>query len=81
MYSGDQGFDTTIMNATVTVYRRMKDGLKLSNRQLCMVIDSRESHWGTSWGKYLQDGLRFLFKEDNAVGAPTFFELPRAAES
>ena len=64
MYSGDQGFDTTIMNATVTVYRRMKDSLKLTNRQLCMLIDSRESHWGTSWGKYLQDALRFLFKED-----------------
>ena len=73
MYSGDQGVDVTIMNSTVTVYRRMKDRLKLTNRQLCMLIDSRESHWGTSWGKYLQDALRFLFKEDNGVPAPAFF--------
>ncbi len=79
MYSGDQWVDVTIMTSTVTVYRRMKDVLKLSNRQLCMLIDSRESHWGTSWGKYLQDGLRFLFKEDNSVGAPTFSDLPRPA--
>ena len=78
MYSGDQGVDVTIMNSTVTVYRRMKDVLKLSNRQLCMLIDSRDSHWGTSWGKYLRDALRFLFIEDNSVGAPSFFGLPPA---
>ncbi len=79
-YSGDQGVDVTIMTATVTVYRRMKDKLKLNNRQLCMLIDSRESHWGTSWGKYLQDGLRFLFKEDNSVGMPAFFMPPPQAK-
>ncbi len=79
-YSGDQGVDQTIFSATITVYRRMKDKLKLNNRQLCMLIDSRESHWGTSWGKYLQDGLRFLFKEDNSVGAPAFFMPPPKAE-
>ena len=78
MYSGDQGVDVTIMNSTVTVYRRMKDKLKLTNRQLCMLIDSRESHWGTSWGKYLQDALRFLFKEDNSVASPAFFAPPPA---
>ena len=78
MYSGDQGVDVTIMNSTVTDYRRMKDKLTLTNRQLCMLIDSRESHWGTSWGKYLQDALRFLFKEDNSVPAPAFFAPPPA---
>ena len=78
MYSGDQGVDQTIFTATITVYRRMKDSLKLTNRQLCMLIDSRESHWGTSWGKYLGDALRFLFKEDNSVPAPSFFMPPPA---
>ncbi len=81
MYSGDQGVDVTIFSATITVYRRMKESLKLSNRQLCMLIDSRESHWGTSWGKYLQDGLRFLFKEDNSVPAPAFFAPPPRKEN
>ena len=75
-YSGDQGIDVTIFSATITVYRRLKEKLKLTNRQLCMVIDSRESHWGTSWGKYLPDGLRFLFREDNSVGAPRMLPPP-----
>ncbi len=66
------------MNSAVTVYRRMKDRLKLTSRQLCMLIDSRESHWGASWGKYLRDALRFLFKEDNASPAPAFFAPPQA---
>ncbi|MBR3059065.1 MAG: hypothetical protein IKG89_00450 [Oscillospiraceae bacterium] len=81
-YSGDQGMDVTIMKATVTVYRRMKDMLHLTNRQICMMIDSRESHWGTSWGKYLQDGLRYLFSEDNGVESPPGFtqNLPRDKE-
>ena len=72
LYSGDQWVEVTILNATFTVYRRMKNALKLNNRQLCMIVDSRESHWGTSWGKVIQDGLRFLFKEDNSVEAPSF---------
>ncbi len=76
MYTGDQGVDVTIMTSTMTVYRRMKDKLKLNNRQLCMVMDSRESHWGTSWGKYFCDGIRYLFSEDNSVGAPAFFAPP-----
>ena len=76
MYSGDQGVDVTIFSATITVYRRMKDSLKLTNRQLCLIVDSRESHWGTSWGKYFQDAIRFLFKEDNSVPAPAFFMPP-----
>jgi hypothetical protein len=54
----------------------MKTSLKLNNRQLCLIIDSRESHWGTSWGKALPDGLRFLFKEDNGVETPAF-GMPR----
>ena len=72
LYSGDQWVEVTILNATFTVYRRMKNALKLNNRQLCMIVDSRESHWGTSWGKVIQDGLRFLFKEDNSVETPSF---------
>ena len=76
MYSGDQGVDVTIFTSTITVYRRMKDSLKLNNKQLCLLIDSRESHWGTSWGKYFQDAVRFLFKEDNSVPAPAFFMPP-----
>ena len=81
-YSGDQGMDVTIMKATITVYLRMKEKLKLSNRQICMIIDSRESHWGTSWGKYLQSGLRYLFSEDNSVESPPRFtqDLPRDKE-
>ena len=54
----------------------MKDSLKLNNRQLRLIVDSRESHWGTSWGKYLNDGLRFLFTEDNSVETPAF-GMPR----
>ena len=82
MYSGDQGIDVTIMTSTVTVYRRMKDKLKLTNQQLCMVIDSRESHWGGSWSKVLTDGLRYLFSEDNSVEEPPRFtqDLPRDKE-
>ena len=76
LYSGDQWVEVTILNATFTVYRRMKNALKLNNRQLCMIVDSRESHWGTSWGKVIQDGLRFLFKEDNSVETPNF-GMPR----
>ncbi len=73
MYSGDQGVDVTIMTSTLTVYRRMKDKLGLDRKQLCMIIDSRQSHWGTSWGRYLEEGLRFLFSEDNDVGIPFGF--------
>ena len=80
MYTGDQGVDVTIMTSTLTVYRRMKDKLKLNNRQLCMVMDSRESHWGTSWGKYFCDGLRYLFSEDNRVETPRFAPPPRPKE-
>ena len=76
MTSGDQWVEVTILNATFTVYRRMKNTLKLSSRQLCMVVDSRESHWGTSWGKFLPDALRFLFLEDNGVEAPVFAPPP-----
>ncbi len=79
MYSGDQGVDVTIFSATITVYRRMKDSLKLNNRQLCLLIDSQESHWGTSWGKYFQDAIRYLFGEDNSVPAPAFF-MPSPAK-
>ena len=77
MYTGDQGIDVTIMTSTLTVYRRMKEKLGLTNSQLCMVMDSRESHWGTSWGKYFCDGLRYLFSADNSVGAPSFAPPPR----
>ena len=79
LYSGDQGMDVTIMKATITVYLRMAEKLRLTNRQICMMIDSRESHWGTSWGKYLQSGLRYLFSEDNSVEEPPRFtqDLPR----
>lgn len=81
MYSGDQGVDSTIMTSTITVYRRMKDTLKLTNQQLRMVIDSQESHWGTSWGKYLPVGIRYLFSEDNSVGKPfDFSSIPREGD-
>ena len=82
MYSGDQGLDVTIMYSVLTVYRRMKDKLHLTNTQLAAVIDSRESHWGSSWNKYMPDGLRFLFSEDNSVESPPDFtqNLSRDAE-
>ena len=81
MYSGDQGIDRTIMTSTVTVYRRMKEKLGLDRKQICMIIDSRQSHWGTSWGRYLAEGLRFLFSEDNDVGAPVMMApLPREGD-
>ncbi len=70
MYSGDQGVDVTIMTATLRVYRYMKEKLGLDYRHLCYVMNSRESHWGTSWSKVLPDGLRYLFMEDNSVEFP-----------
>ena len=70
MYSGDQGVDVTIMIATLRVYRYMKEKLGLDYRHLCYVMNSRESHWGTSWSKVLPDGLRYLFLEDNTVEFP-----------
>ena len=69
-YSGDQTMDVTILTSTFTVYRRMKDVLKLTPRQICFMADSRESHWGVSWSKYLADGIRYLFSEDNSVPMP-----------
>lgn len=72
MYSGEQGMDVTIMTSTVTVYLRMKEKLRLTCRQLRMVIDSQESHWGPSWSKYFPEGIRYLFSKDNSVGQPAF---------
>jgi predicted alpha/beta superfamily hydrolase len=82
LYSGDQGLDVTIMYSMLTVYRRLKDMLKLTNRQIAAIVDSRESHWGTSWSKYLADGIRFLFSADNSVESPPVFSqnLSRDAE-
>ena len=82
LYSGDQGMDVTIMYSMLTVYRRLKDMLKLTNRQIAAIVDSRESHWGSSWSKYLSDGIRFLFSEDNSVESPPDFSqnLSRDAE-
>ena len=80
LYSGDQGIEVLVFDYLIDVYRHMKNSLKLSNRQLCMIIDSRESHWGTSWGKYLNEGLRFLFKEDNGVETPSF-GMPRPRQN
>lgn len=79
-YSGDQDMDTTIMTSTVTVYRRLKDSLHLTNQQLRMVIDSRESHWGTSWGKYLSEGIRYLFMKDNSVDKPVIGPILREGD-
>ncbi len=70
MYSGDQGIDRTIMTSTLRVYREMKEKLGLDYRHLCYMMNSRESHWGTSWSKVLPDGLRYLFLEDNTVEFP-----------
>jgi predicted alpha/beta superfamily hydrolase len=77
MYSGDQTFDVTIAPAAMTVYRRIKDSLKIDAKRLCLVIDSRESHWGRSWSKYTPDGLRYLFSEDNGVVVPQMGFIPR----
>ncbi len=82
LYSGDQGMDVTIMVATFRVYSYMKKVLGLDYRHMCMVIDSRESHWGGSWSKVLQDGLRYLFSADNSVAEPPRMtqDLPRDKE-
>ena len=72
-YSGDQTLDVTILTSTFTVYRRLKDVLKLKPTQICFMADSRESHWGVSWSKYLADGIRYLFKADNSVPTPAMF--------
>ncbi|HOE56605.1 MAG TPA: hypothetical protein PLL98_08910 [Bacillota bacterium] len=45
---------------------RVLGGINLTNRQIAAVIDSRECHWGTSWSKYLRDGIRLLFSDDKA---------------
>jgi len=80
MYSGDQNIETTIMYSMLTVYRRLKDKLGLTNRQIAAIVDSRESHWSTSWSKRLEDGIRFLFSGDNSVASPPPFNLIRDAE-
>ena len=78
MYSGDQTFDVTILPSALTVYRRIKDRLGVDAHRLCLVIDSREAHWGRSWGKYMPDGLRYLFAEDNGVVVPKIMmDIPR----
>ena len=80
LYTGDQGIEVLVFDYLIPLYRHMKDSLKLSNRQLCLIVDSRESHWGTSWSKCLQEGLRFLFREDNGVETPNF-GMPRPREN
>ncbi len=70
MCCGDQEIEETIMTSTITVYRRMKHKLHLDSRHLRAVIDTREYHWNSSWSRFLEDGIRYLFSEDNSVDGP-----------
>jgi len=77
IFTGDQGLDATILYPATRVYRRLKDELGLSRTQVAFIADSRETHYMTTWHKYLADSLLYLYSEDNSrPEAPAHTQRP-----
>lgn len=58
-YNGDQSIDVTSVDHVLAVYRKFREKGMDKTRNM-FLLDTRQSHEGKAWAKYLPEMLRFL---------------------
>ena len=64
-YNGDQGIDVTSVDYVLAVYRKFREK-GMDRRHNMFLLDTRQTHDGAAWEKYLPEMIRFLFAKDNS---------------
>ena len=63
-YNGDQGIDVTSVDYVLAVYRKFREK-GMDRLHSMFLLDTRQTHDGAAWAKYLPEMIRFLLAEDN----------------
>ena len=60
-YNGDQGIDVTSVDYVLAVYRKFREK-GFDKDHLMFLLDTRQTHAGAPWARYMPEMLRFLFQ-------------------